>query len=139
MFSNQCSNSITTPKSEIITARNIAKLNTDIARSKSLCGSSQPCRNKLSVSTFGRNAKDICVLNTESNGNLTILDNRTNQIIWESGSANKGTPPYSTILLENGNLVVQDSLGKYIWESNVKNQKRTNHRQYVVFPFFFVG
>jgi hypothetical protein len=116
------SNTFTTTRDEILQAREEGKLENDMARNKALCGGTRPCRDELTVSSGGRNAKVQCVFKNEGDGSVAIYDKRTDKKVWDSGSAGKGSAPYKVILKTDGNLVLEDKDNKPIWESGVRGE-----------------
>ena len=62
-----------------------------------------------------------CKLHMQSDGNLVVYKNDTNEAIWNSNTANQGQGPYRYIMQADGNLVVYGSSGP-IWSSNTNNQ-----------------
>lgn len=97
-------------KSEILDAKSLSKLVTDISRSKSSCGTTNACKNVL--------VTPQCTFKNENNGNISIFDKRTNTKIWQSNTSNIGTPPYKVLLETNGDLVVKDKDNNNVWSSN---------------------
>jgi hypothetical protein len=115
----QGSNTFTTTRAEILEAKDVAKLQTDISRNRALCGSNAPCRNELVLSSGGRNATTQCRMKIEDDGNLAIYDN-ANKKVWESQSGGKGPSPYKLLVQTDGTLAVADKDDKTIWNSGVK-------------------
>lgn len=114
-------NTFTTTRSQILEAKDEAKLETDMARNKALCGSNKACRDELSVSSGGRNAKVLCSFKNEGNGNIAIYDTRAgNKKVWESASGGNGSAPYKVVLNTDGNLIVQDKDSATIWQSGAR-------------------
>ncbi|KAJ3310136.1 hypothetical protein HDU76_003439, partial [Blyttiomyces sp. JEL0837] len=73
------------------------------------CNDPNSCKNAL---TFG--VRWAWTLQTD--GNLILTDNGI--AIWQSGTSNKGTAPYSLIMQDDGNLVIYDTKHAAIWASN---------------------
>lgn len=114
--------SITT-RENIIDAKAEAKLISDISRNPALCGGVTPCRNEL----FTRN----CTFRNNQNGNISIIDKRSNQIIWQSNTTNLGQGPYKLEITSNGNFVLTDKNNTTIWQSgtsgtNIDKLYKTN-------------
>ena len=116
-LTKQGSNAFVTSRSEILEAKDIAKLQTDIARNKALCGANAPCRDELTTGTSGRNAQVQCIFKNEGDGNVTIYDKRNNNKVWETATSGKGQGPYKVVLKTDGNLIIADKDEKSIWES----------------------
>lgn len=103
------SNTTIVTRDDIINAKNESKLLTDITRNPALCGGVRPCKNQLNT----RN----CVLTNQNNGNISLVDKRTKQTIWESNTTNIGESPYTMSITNNGNLILVDKNNQKIWES----------------------
>jgi len=101
--------SVTTSQN-IIDAKAEARLMSDVSRNRALCGAVTPCRNELTTSN--------CTFQNNQNGNLSIIDRRSNQIIWQSNTIGVGQSPYKLEITNNGNLLLTDKNNTTIWQSN---------------------
>ncbi|XP_010540151.1 PREDICTED: epidermis-specific secreted glycoprotein EP1-like [Tarenaya hassleriana] len=62
----------------------------------------------------GNPVKDNATLTFRQDGNL-VLAHVDGRVAWQTGTANKGVVGFR--ILDNGNMVLYDSKGKYVWQS----------------------
>ena len=62
-------------------------------------------------------------LEVKKNGNVIFYEKNTNEIIWQTNTANKGIGPYNFRLTNDKTLILEDSTEKIIYQSE-KYEKR---------------
>ena len=58
------------------------------------------------------------IFEIKKNGNVIFYEKKTNKIIWQTNTANKGNGPYNFYITNDKILILEDSNGKIIYKSN---------------------
>jgi hypothetical protein len=62
---------------------------------------------------YFKNSNNTCSVNTQSDGNLVVKN--SNGPVWSTNTTGQGTPPYKSVMQDDGNFVLYDSNQQPLW------------------------